>query len=670
MNASNGDKKNGGADVNVTAKWRNKQLLPALMAVGGACGVMAGTASALELGDLDINSSLGQPLRAGIAFALNPREEIHDYCVYLRPGLAANGLPAVTEASIRVADGVILVTGSRAVREPLLTMQLSIDCPNTAHISREYTLMLNPPQPRSEAPVAVESPATPTVVARPPKVFASKPQPPVGRSGSQVRSPVSEGSRYLTQRGDSLSEIAERISDRSIALWPAVDRIFAANPDAFMDGDMNRLKAGSWLDIPDFSIAPPEPAVAAIDGSAAAEPHGDVSEVQAYGGYQAPAVSQPSPTGQTGPAESQVDTRFVGEPETSTFDPTEALAGEPVAGGEDPFVSPLEHPADDELYGEIVIPDTEIIQPTAADPVAVVKSGNSETGGAWSWLLWLGGTGLALILGLLLFGQKLRQRFGSVAIAAPSEPLPSRRNAASVTQEAITTADVDLEVSTNSLHSSSITLDADFDDGSGLQDTSDMDVAQDFGFSASTTFDDELDLELPEATALEDKLEGTDIIPPLDRIDEDSILDSEVPPSDDDSQYDMSMIVDATKQNVGDPDATAMDLHAVPVEVENDTGEPGDHSLNEDVDYKILEQDYEEEYTATQALNDEIEKAAAELAERMETDTLGEITTELPKNTQAQNDPDLAVEMPSDDDDMVVDIEVDSGKADSKMKAS
>ncbi len=43
-----------------------------------------------------------------------------------------------------------------------------------------------------------------------------------------------------------------------MALWPAVDRLFAANPDAFMDGDINRLKAGSWLEIPDLSVAAQE----------------------------------------------------------------------------------------------------------------------------------------------------------------------------------------------------------------------------------------------------------------------------------------------------------------------------------------------------------------------------------------------------------------------------
>ena len=99
------------------------------MAVGGAYGMMSMPAAALELGDLNVESSLGRPLRASIAYALNPNEQLYDFCVYLRPGLSANGLPTLSKASVSIADGIILLTGSRAIKEPMLTMQVSIDCP-------------------------------------------------------------------------------------------------------------------------------------------------------------------------------------------------------------------------------------------------------------------------------------------------------------------------------------------------------------------------------------------------------------------------------------------------------------------------------------------------------------------------------------------------------------
>ena len=54
-----------------------------------------------------------------------------------------------------------------------------------------------------------------------------------------------------------------------------------------------------------------------------------------------------------------------------------------------------------------------------------------------------------------------------------------------------------------------------------------------------------------------------------------------------------------------------------------------------DGDFAILEQDYEDELTATQALNREIARAAAELAEHIEADSEKDGTAEMP---EAEND--------------------------------
>ena len=655
------------------------------MAMGGACGMMSVPASALELGELSINSSLGQPLRASIAFALTSHEQLYDFCVYLRPGLAANGLPVLSRAIVSIADGAILLTGSRAIREPMLTMQVSIDCPYTAHISREYTLMINPPTPVVEVTSLVEPSTAPV-----PASTVTVAEVPQARTAAQSRrnidqTPIFESSRYLVQRGDSLSDIASRISDRSIALWPAVDRIFAANPDAFMNGNVNRLKAGSWLEIPDLSV-PAETATVA-DTVVVTESVPAVSEAQdmtAYTGYETPAadpVEEPVvpvdkvPTPAVVESSESVDP-FVSETDAAEF--SNLQPGDAVVGNDSAFVYPIDAPGDSEL---IVIPDTEIIQPA---PVVITgqSSDAGKTSGSWSWFIWLGGTGLALILGLLLFGQRFREKFGSVAVGVAAERMPSRRrtDAASRAAEA---ADVDFQVPGASPHSASMSLDADFDDGSGLQDAADMDVAQDFGFSASTTFNDELDMELPEGGDEEEPSDTTDIIPPTEREVQLSILESEVLPGEDD--YDLSMIVDVTKQDIVHSDATEKDLQAVQLETVQETC-PGDYTLSQETDYKILEQDYQDEFTATQVLNAEIEKAAAELADRMDIDATGEIGARLPENTQAVNDDindsgvndvtaelpdadnDQTVEMPADGDELTANMEIESGIVDTKKK--
>jgi len=678
------------------------------MVVGGACSMMAVSASAVELGELKINSTLGQPLRASIAYALNPHEAIYDYCVYLRPGLAANGLPSVGRATVSVADGMILLAGNRAIREPLLTMQVSVDCPYTAHISRQFTLMIDPAQtvaeapvadaPVADAPVVVESSAAWRSVAVTSTAMAEAAKPParVGRNRLTDRSPISENSRYLVQRGDSLSEIASRIADRSIALWPAVERIFTANPGAFVNGDRNWLKAGSWLEIPDLSVAAAQPTVAEAVMTAASEPASEPGNAQAYTGYAVTAAPETAATDEIFfvpdevPAAIVVDAPetealSVPEPDTGVSEFAKLRPGDIVFGDDSPFVSPIGPLADAELT------DPRLVQPVAAGETSQDGETAGGTSGSWSWLMWLGGSGLALILGLLLFGQRFRQRFGSVAIATPLEPRPNRRRTDPVRQEAkaMAVTDVDFEILVSSPHSSSITLDADFDDGTGLQDSSDIDVAQDFGFSAASDFEDELDMVLPESAAEEEDSSATDMIPPPEREDKNAILDKEIPPSDDDSQYDLSMIVDATKQNLGELDSTTKDLQAVLVEIDNIT-ESEDSTLRQEVDYQILEQDYEEEFTATQALNEEIAKAATELAARMDKDGSGEITAELPKNTPAQNDDisdldktaiqegpttemptadfDVTVVMPANDDDVTVDMLIESGRIDTKKK--
>jgi hypothetical protein len=652
--------------------------------MGGACGLMAIPASALELGDVQINSSLGQPLRASIAYALNPNEQLYNFCVYLRPGVAANGLPVLSKASVSIADSTILLTGSRAIREPMLTMQVSIDCPYTAHISREYTLMINPPTPVVEVRSDIQPSAAP--------VAAAPTRPAERTSRNIVKSPISESSRYLVQRGESLSEIASRISNRSIALWPAVDRIFAANPDAFMDGDMNRLKAGSWLDIPDLSATPvvaeTAPEIAPVTETAAAA---NAGEFTAYSGYDAAATTvADEPPAPVAVETTEIEEPAISEPDTESADFSNLQPGDVVVGNDSPFVSPIGATDGAE---SIDIPDTAIVEPVVP-PIAVIESSGpvefaGKTSGSWSWLIWLGGTGLALILGLLLFGQRFRQKFGSVSVGTASEPLPKRRrtDASSRAQEAI--PDVDFPVPDASPQAAYMTLDADFDDGSGLQDTADMDVAQDFGFSASSAFDDELDMVLPEGGDEEDS-GTTDIIEPSARPDDPLVLDSEVLPNEgDDSEYDLSMIVDVTKQDVVELDATEKDLQAVQVDTANEANSD-DYTLSQDVDYKILEQDYEDEFTATQALNAEIEKAAAELADRMDIDATGEMTAKLPENTQAQNDDindsgvndvtaevtaempgvedDATVEMPANDDDVTANMEVESGIIDTKKK--
>ena len=621
---------------------------------------------------------MGQPLRASIAYALNPNEQMFDFCIFLKPGLTANGIPALSKARITITESAILLNGRTPLREPLLAMQVSVNCPYTAHLARDYTLMIDPAPLAADERVALSTDAAPLTPVQVATVTASditvaeRPAPGVRAAARpQDETPIAASSRYRVQPGDSLSQIAARIENRSIALWPAVDAIFAANPDAFLDNDRNLLKAGSWLVIPDLTG---RMAVAAADESSTEQQDTNIADAASSAAYAGVALPETS----SAPAQA-TEPVLVAEPAAAPVAETaapEMRPGDVIVGTDDPFVVPF---GGDNVV--VDIPDTALEAPQVSQPAPVITS--RETGdSAWSWLAWLGGTGLALILGLLLFGRQLRDRFGSVAVATPA--VPSRRRSDQAAARPVI-ADIDFEFDENTLNSRAMTLDADLDDGTGLQGAADMDVAQDFGFSASGVTDSQFDLEITEhAAATEEDRPTTEVIPPSEKKQE-MILENEVLPSDDDADedYSVSMMVDATKEVLGDNTSTTKDLQAVllatDVDIDGDTSE---YSLSKEVDYQILEQDYEDELTATQALNKEIEEAARALVERMDNadtssaetaempvspdpEMTAELTANLPASGDAQNedfgdtsvDPDMLVEMPLADGDATIDVE-------------
>lgn len=705
----------------------NRQILPALAAVGGACGLATSPAAAIELGQVRVDSVLGQPLQASIAYALAPNEQLYNHCIFLQPGLTANGIPTVTDARVTISDTAIVVNSRVPVREPLLSLRLSVDCAYTARLARDYTLMIDPALPAEGERATLSTERPPMTPVQTATVAASglpseiRPAPVVRRSVRRPRdeSPIAPSSRYLVKAGDSLSLIGSRIENRSIALWPAVDAIFAANPHAFLDNDPNLLKSGSWLDIPDMSGA--APVVTAADSLPVREgpaqspsSYGSVAAAAAPAGPEAPAAAapeavteaadEPAPragaAGEASPApaarpepdlvaeavdQAAPDSEAADAPAAETRKP-ELRPGDLVIGTDNPFVVPL---GPDEVSD---IPDTALEGPQVSRPVptvAVTAADDGGISGGWSWLLWLGGAGVAIIVALLLFGRQIRERVSGRTIAIPD--VPSRRRDDKPTPRAIV-ADIDFNFDADTLTPRKIDLDAGLDadlgDGSGLHEVVGMDVAQDFGFSATDTA---MDMEITEEAAREAPQQPTDVIPPQPR-EEESILESEILPEDEpedektvaaptgeaddeEADYSMSMRIDMTRQLLDDNTATTRDLQAIMVDsdVHDPAGDTSEYSISKEADYQILEQDYEEELTATQKLNREIEAAARALADEMgdvegggetsempvaDPDNTAELTSNLPATGDAENEEfgstgaslDLTVDMPADDD--------------------
>ena len=102
-----------------------------------------------------------------------------------------------------------------------------------------------------------------------------------------------------------------------------------------------------------------------------------------------------------------------------------------------------------------------------------------------------------------------------------------------------------------------------------------------------------------------------------------SNLDLELPEEDD-----RSVNVDATRIQAGE-EVTERDLQAVLTGDEHDGDATDNYTVSQEIDYQILAQDYEDEMTATQALNIEIEKAAAQIAKSMDQSEKDDLTAEL-----------------------------------------
>jgi hypothetical protein len=626
--------------------------LPTLVAVGGS--LAAGHAGALELGPIEVHSKLGQPLRASIAYALGPNEMLESYCVSLVRD--RNGFADVSGTRISIANGIISLTGRTPVSEPLLTANLVVNCPYTAKLSRNYSMFVDP----ANHPVAFADAAAPE-----PEVIA----PTAAPTETVAREPVAIGSRYQVKPGDTLSEIAWRLDGRDISMQAAMDGILAANPEAFTNQDPNRIQAGRWLDIPAFA------------GSAVAEQIPDAAEAQSA------AVSEPELV-DTVPDASVYDASATYEAGTSdSVDATDAATMDLASPTQNAEAATTQDVGNDTVAATpaqgfdslrpgdivdeslvtgaatetVVIPDTRIAAPTAPAPTASAP----VSGSTMDWLPWSLAGIFAFISGYLAFGARLRQRFGSKPVGAP--PIVERRV---LQQAAITVPDsemeveemrpsyaaVDFDLSDNSPTDENPALDANLFSGAGLAGAPDAVENQEFGFASTTS----IDMELPDRSAVMD-LPETDIIAPPERIDEDVLIDSEVLPDDD--EYDMSIIVDATKMPNPD-DVTERDLMAVPVDDDTAQTPVADaYTINDEVDIDMLEQDYEDELTATQALNAEIEKAAADLAREVDEDEEA-VDTSAETSVQVKlvsvTDLDLTTEMAAKNDDRDTDDETAS----------
>ncbi|MDO8437213.1 MAG: FimV/HubP family polar landmark protein [Nitrosomonadaceae bacterium] len=247
---------------------------------------------AAGLGKLTVNSALGQPFKAEIDLVVVKKEEIPSLAARLASRDAfrkadVDYAPFLSTFTVSVearSDGqpYIRIVSPQPVVEPFLSMLIELNWAS-GRLLREYTVLLDLPEtdrPQPVAPTTQIAPAIQIAPTEPPVVeaepimvekpdapikdFISDKKPailepvPVGRTGGATYGPI--------RSGDTLSRIARQVAPDGVNLNQMLVALHRANRDTFSGNNINRLKAGPILRVPDSSeIAQISPTEAAIE---------------------------------------------------------------------------------------------------------------------------------------------------------------------------------------------------------------------------------------------------------------------------------------------------------------------------------------------------------------------------------------------------------------------
>lgn len=266
-------------------RWRASALaLAAAMSVG----TFSADALALALGRITVQSALGEPLRADIDIpeitaeeAASLRATVASPEAFRAAGLEYNAAMGSVVITLQQRPGgrmFLRLSSDRPVNEPFIDLILEANW-SSGRIVRDYTMLFDPPNLRPAAPPAptvAQVPAAPAArpapaapaaspVSPPPTAaatpgIATRPAPvPAPRPATAAIAPTpqaaprpaaTDGRKVTVQTGDTAGRIAANNKPASVSLDQMLVALLRANPDAFIGGNINRIKSGAVLDIP------------------------------------------------------------------------------------------------------------------------------------------------------------------------------------------------------------------------------------------------------------------------------------------------------------------------------------------------------------------------------------------------------------------------------------
>ncbi|MFK9005843.1 FimV/HubP family polar landmark protein [Pseudomonas pergaminensis] len=238
------------------------QVRKLVLAIAAASALSSGMAQALQLGEMTLKSKLNQPLAVEIELldvggltASEITPSLASSQAFVDAGVDRQAfLDDLTFTPVVNPNGrsVVRVTSSKPLPDSYVRFLLQVQWPN-GRLMRDYSVLLDPAK--------FDQPA-PTTAAPAPRSAAPASTAPA----------ASRTAQHTTTSRDTLWEIAAKNRNGG-SVQQTMLAIQALNPDAFVDGNINRLKTGQVLRLPDTvqSTALPQPqAIAEVSAQNAA----------------------------------------------------------------------------------------------------------------------------------------------------------------------------------------------------------------------------------------------------------------------------------------------------------------------------------------------------------------------------------------------------------------
>jgi pilus assembly protein FimV len=243
--------------------------------------LQASSVMALGLGELTLDSFLNEPLNARvdllnigglhqdeIRIRLATKEDFDKLGLHRAYFLTSIKFEVVTTGS---GNAQLVISSDDPVLEPYLDFIVEARWPS-GRLLREYTILVDPPVFDPSTPVISISERVAEVEGVPAPVKKTQGPAAVKTSGTHVGIKKSElspgemperdynaaasaapmpGHRYMVHRDDTLWEIALQAKPEGASVHQTMLDIQRINPDAFIDGNINRVKAGYIVYLPD-----------------------------------------------------------------------------------------------------------------------------------------------------------------------------------------------------------------------------------------------------------------------------------------------------------------------------------------------------------------------------------------------------------------------------------